>query len=87
MAQQPKEWLDTHRHNVREWVQSGFVKSIKFYSIEEPDTCAHCASLHGRIFDLSDDNEVRELMNADWIKQCTNELCRCYVRPEDISID
>ena len=43
------EGLDPSRHNIREWVKSGVVKSSKLRSADDEDVCEACKQISGRI--------------------------------------
>jgi hypothetical protein len=46
------EGLELARHNIREWVKSGVVKSLKIRSAEDEDVCEACKQMNGRIFPI-----------------------------------
>lgn len=76
------------RHNIRQWVSSGVVKSLKLYTVEDNMVCPDCQTLHKKIFPIAAPEEINVIMECAHIKNCKNPLgCRCYLRPETISLD
>jgi len=40
------EGLELARHNIREWVKSGVIKSLKIRSAEDDDVCEACKQMN-----------------------------------------
>lgn len=87
----------TNSANRTAWQQSGVVKTIKWYSAEDDDVCEFCRSIDGKVIDI---NAVfvgaGEMTGADGgtmvfdsdVRNPPLHLgCRCYCRPDEISIE
>jgi hypothetical protein len=87
------EWLHIARNNIRECVKSGVVKSLKLYTAEDEAVCDVCRQMHGKIFPIQTPEQINFVMDNAHIKNCQNvgknsyTGCRCYWRPEEISIE
>lgn len=81
------------------WKESGVVKTTKWYTAEDERTCEFCGPLHGKIVDI-DSNYFDKGDTATGSEGGKLDLtydnvgnpplhvnCRCYIRPEDVSID
>ncbi len=80
------------------WKQTGVVKSLKWYTAEDERVCPFCAPLQGKVvsieenfFDKGDslsaeDGKTLDLNYADVGAPPLHPSCRCYIRPEDISL-
>lgn len=79
--------LHLARNNIREWVKSGSVKSLKLYTAGDESVCDICKQVHGKIFPINTYEQIKIVMENAHMKNCKNPVCRCYWRPEDISID
>ena len=44
------EGLELQRHNIREWVVSGVVKSLKIWSIGDNEVCDFCKQMNELVF-------------------------------------
>lgn len=70
--------------NKEAWAQSGVVQSLKWYTAEDGNVCPQCAPLEGKIIAINDkffDDDYSDGENPP-----LHPDCRCYIRPEDISI-
>lgn len=82
------EILEVARHNIREWAKSGVVKSLKLYNIHDADVCDVCREKGGTVLSILTRAEIVFVMENAHIKGCTNlGGCRCYWRPEKVSIE
>ncbi len=84
------------------WQQSGVVKSVKWYTAADEMVCPYCSPMNGTVvgieenfLDKGDDLEGTDedgntvSMTADYADIENPPLhpnCRCYIRPEEISI-
>ncbi|MEK6616884.1 MAG: hypothetical protein AABZ32_12400 [Bacteroidota bacterium] len=81
------ETLHLARNNIRGWVGSNVVRSLKLYTAEDEKVCKLCRRMHGKIFPIQTTEQIDFVMNNAHIKGCENPNgCRCYWRPEEISI-
>jgi len=81
------EGLEIARHNIREWVRSGVVRSLKLITAPE-NVCDVCKQMNKKIFPIKTREQIVFAMDNTHVKNCQNPLgCRCYWRPEEISID
>ena len=79
------EGLELARHNIREWVKSGVVKSLKLRSADDEDVCASCKQMSGRIFPIETNKQISFVLDNAHVKNCHSQIgCRCYWRPEEI---
>lgn len=81
------------------WKQSGIVKSLKWYTASDERVCLFCGPLHGKVIGIDENfyekgDEVRgangNVLPVDYEDINNPPLhpnCRCYIRPEDISLD
>jgi len=81
------------------WQQSGVVKTIKWYTAADERVCEFCASMHGKVIDIEEKffekgdevtgNEGGTLAidYSDVEYPPLHPSCRCYIRPEEISIE
>lgn len=81
------------------WKQTGVVKTIKWYTAADERVCEWCDPQHGKTIDIDDDfyskgDKVRtddgrtlDLDYSDIGAPPLHVSCRCYVRPETISLD
>jgi len=81
------------------WKQSGVVRTLRWYTAVDERVCEFCDPLNGKIveisenwFDKGDSLAGREggKMDIDYSDVGNPPLhpdCRCYIRPEEISID
>ena len=75
--------LNSCRQNIRQSVQNGTVKSLKFYTANDNQVCPYCRSLEGKSFPLRTSEDISQAMECSHIKNCQNPAgCRCYLRPE-----
>lgn len=81
------------------WKQSGVVKSIKWYTAADERVCPYCRPMHGKVvgidenfFERGDTLEVpgQPALPLDYEDVGNPPLhvnCRCYIRPEEISLE
>ena len=81
------------------WKQSGVVKTIKWYTAADERVCPFCGNLHGKIVDIDKnffdkgdsvtgtDGSTMEVDYSDVGFPPLHPDCRCYTRPEEISIE
>jgi len=82
------ETLHLSRNNICEWVKSGTVKSLKLYTAEDEKVCKVCKEIHGKVFSIQTPAQINFVMENAHIKGCKNLFgCRCYWRPEEISLE
>jgi hypothetical protein len=80
------EGLELARHNIREWVMSGVMKSLKIRSAEEEDVCEACKQMSGRVFPIETHEQISFVMDNAHGRNCRSQTgCRCYWRPEGLS--
>ena len=80
------EGLELARYNIREWVKSGVIKSLKIRSAEDDDVCEACKQMNGRIFQIETNKQISFVMDNAHVKNCRSKTgCRCYWRPEELS--
>jgi len=78
--------------------QSGVVESLKWYTAADERVCPLCAPMHGKIVSINDpffkkgdtvqgdDGSTMEVTYDDVQGGALHVMCRCYIRPEAISI-
>ncbi len=78
--------------------QSGVVKTVRWYTAEDERVCEYCGPLNGKIIDVNQpffsegekmlgaDGGVMDLNYSDVVGGPLHPRCRCYVRPDKISI-
>lgn len=69
--------------NLEAWSKSDVVKTLKIYSAEDQKVCEYCRQQHGAFITISDEIVGKTLPP---FAACGNASCRCYFRPEGISI-
>ena len=69
--------------NLAAWKASGVVKTLKYYSADDANVCAACKAHHGGVVSIWD-AEIGA--NLPPLPDCSSRRCRCYFRPEDVSI-
>lgn len=81
------------------WKQSGVVKTIKWYTASDERVCPYCAPLHGKVISIDEnffekgdtitgsDGSKLKLDYADVSAGALHANCRCYTRPEEISLE
>lgn len=81
------------------WKESGVVKTTKWYTAEDERTCEFCGPLHGKIIDIDStyfdkgdtvkgsDGGQLDLSYDNIANPPLHVNCRCYIRPEDVSIN
>lgn len=81
------------------WKQSGVVKTIKWYTAADDKVCPWCDAMHGKTIDIEDtffdkgdeatgtDGSKLPITYDDVGSPPLHVSCRCYTRPEDISIE
>lgn len=80
------------------WKQSEVVKTIKWYTAADERVCPFCAPLHGKVIGIDEKfYEKGETITAEGGKTLDLDYedvsdpplhvsCRCYIRPEEISL-
>lgn len=83
------------------WQQSKVVKTIKWFTATDERVCPFCAEMHGRIVGIEEnffekgdelavgEGEAQQTMTLDYSDTPYPPLhpdCRCYIRPEEISL-
>ncbi len=81
------------------WKQSGVVKTIKWYTAADERVCEWCDAMHGKTIDIDDtffdkgdnaigaDGSKLPITYDDVGSPPLHVSCRCYTRPEDISLE
>ena len=81
------------------WKQSGIVKSQRWYTAADERVCPYCAPLHGKVISIEEDffKKGDEVTGSDGSKfevdytdvgaPPLHVSCRCYIRPEEITIE
>ena len=88
----------TNLANRRAWQRSGVVKTLKWFAADDAEMCGLCASLNGKIINVSDcfltkgdvvtdDNGASIIIARNIEAPPLHEGCRCYCRPDGISSD
>ena len=81
------ELLELARHNIREWVKCGVVKSLKLWNMPE-GACDVCKQMDEKSFPIKTKEQISFVMENANVKACENSVgCRCYWRPDEVSID
>jgi HK97 family phage portal protein len=85
--------------NKTAWQESGVVQTVKWYTAEDTHVCEFCAAQDGKEIDISDNfydagatisGADGGIMTADYGDIGEPPLhpdCRCYIRPENVSIN
>jgi HK97 family phage portal protein len=80
------------------WRQSGVVKTIKWYTAADERVCEFCAPMHGKVVDIEEKffEKGDEITGSEGGRLAVDysdveypplhPSCRCYIRPEEISI-
>jgi HK97 family phage portal protein len=80
------------------WNQTGVVHSVKWYTAADERVCPWCDPMHGEVIDIKEnffdkgdshegsDGQVMALDYDDVGAPPLHVDCRCYIRPEDISV-
>ena len=87
--------IHANRDNLRAWVKTGTVKSVKVLTAEDDIVCQNCERWHRKVLPITTPEEINPVMNlvGTIVRECSNVGrnakcgCRCYWRPEEISID
>ncbi|MFA5128553.1 MAG: phage portal protein [Patescibacteria group bacterium] len=81
------------------WKQSGVVKTLKWYTAEDEQVCEFCGPMHDKTVGVEEKwfDRGEEITGADGGKLNVDYVdienpplhanCRCYIRPEEISIE
>jgi SPP1 gp7 family putative phage head morphogenesis protein len=69
--------------NLDTWKQSGVVKALRCFSVEDEGVCSACKARHGAVVTITDGSIGANLPPLD---ACVNYRCRCYFRPWYVSI-
>jgi HK97 family phage portal protein len=85
--------------NKAAWLQSGVVKTVKWYTSEKDNVCEFCQELNGKEIPIDDNfyDAGDTIVGKDGGSMTANygdieappvhPLCSCYIRPESISIE
>ena len=68
------EGVELARHNIREWVRSGVVKSLKLRSADDEDVCDSCKQMSGRIFPIATNEQISFVMENAHVKNCHSQI-------------
>ena len=71
------------RDNLTAWRASGVVKSVRYYTAEDESVCPECAKRAGSTVPI---DEAVIGVNIPPLSTCSNRHCRCYFRPQEISL-
>ncbi len=72
---------------------SGVVKTVKIYTAQDEDICKSCKPWHGKVFSIGKANFEKNIppfifcKNPKRFSYQTKNGCRCYWRPEEISLE
>lgn len=81
------------------WEQSGVVKTLKWYTAADERTCPYCEPMHGKIVSIEDSffkkGDTAQGSDGTSIKLDYSSVdapplhvsCRCYIRPDEVSIN
>lgn len=81
------------------WKQTGVVKTVKWYTAADERVCPWCAPMHGKIVGIDEDffkkgdtatgsdGSKLDIEYDDVGSPPLHVSCRCYIRPEEISIE
>ncbi|USN87398.1 MAG: hypothetical protein H6779_03200 [Candidatus Nomurabacteria bacterium] len=79
--------LHEARNNIRHMSQSGVVKSVRLFTAEDEYVCDICKEMSQKAYPFSTPKEISFVMNNAHIRDCKSKHCRCFWKPEDISIE
>lgn len=80
------------------WKQTGVVKTIRWYTADS-DACDYCQPMNGKVISIDDNffekgdvvtganGQKLSLDYADVSAGALHVMCRCYTRPDEISLD
>lgn len=81
------------------WKQTGVVKTIKWYTAVDGNVCGWCDGMNGKVISIEknfyDNGDTHSKPNGDEMEITYGDVgapplhpqCRCYIRPEEISIE
>jgi SPP1 gp7 family putative phage head morphogenesis protein len=81
------------------WKQTGVVKTIKWYTAADEMVCPWCENMNGKVIGINDnfydkgdthtgaDGSKLDISYSDVGSPPLHVSCRCYTRPEEISIE
>jgi len=81
------------------WKTSGVVKTIKWFTASDERVCQYCAPLHNKVVDIDEaffakgdthvgaEGGVLNLDYDDVDNPPIHPRCRCYIKPDEISIE
>lgn len=81
------------------WKQSGLVKAQKWYTAADERVCPYCSPMHGKVVSIDEDffkkgetvtgsdGSKFEVDYSDVGAPPLHVSCRCYIRPEEISLE
>jgi len=52
------EGIELARHNIRQWVLSGVVKSLKLHTATDSAVCDACGKMSGRVFQIETPEQI-----------------------------
>lgn len=80
------------------WKQAGVVSTVKWYTAADERVCPYCNPLHGKVVEIDknffkkgdvvtgEDGSQLDLNYSDIPYPPLHANCRCYIRPEDVTI-
>lgn len=74
---------ETAAHNLVAWREGGVVKTLKYYTADDADVCAACWGRHGLVVQIENGTMGD---NLPPLAVCESVCCRCYFRPEQVSM-
>ena len=69
------EGLDLARHNIREWVGCGVVRSLKIYSLGDDDVCEFCKQMNERVFPIETPEQIALAREAVDVSGAPKKFC------------
>lgn len=81
------------------WKQTGLVKTMKWYTAVDERVCPYCEPMHGKIISIEEnffnkgdtatgsDGSKLPIDYDDVANPPLHVSCRCYIRPEEISLE
>jgi HK97 family phage portal protein len=85
MIAQTESYRATNFANLNAWQQSGVVKTVVWYTMEDGAVCAECAPLDGK--EVSTGADFFTASYGDGNQPPLHPRCRCGMRPQEISIE
>jgi hypothetical protein len=78
-----REVLKIALASLKSWRATGVVHSFRIYCAHDDDTCDACNSHAGNIGNIE---RAYIAVTLPPFPECSARRCRCYFRPEDISV-